>query len=263
LTLSLDIPAIRGWIAEAADIALGYFGRSEVEWKGIADPVTQADREIEQLLTRRIRDAYPQHGILGEEYGAADDDREYLWTIDPIDGTRAYVEGLPTWSITIALLRDRQPVFGLVHMPLYDDWTYTDGDDVICNGRISNGQLLTQWEVDSYLFWRSDAGARFELPFTRIMAFGSTATHVAYTARGASIATLTHDSFLWDIAAGVVFMAKLGGEVRYLDGTLLDLAAIRLTQPIAGLYAFGHPDVNRRLLALIRERQAHVEHPAW
>ena len=95
------------------------------------------------------------------------------------------------------------------------------------------------------------------------MAFGSTATHVAYTARGASIATLTHDSFLWDIVAGVAFMAKLGGEVRFLDGSPLDLTRCRLNQPISGLFAFGHPNVTQRLLSLIHEREQAASHPAW
>ncbi len=132
----LNINQIRGWVAEAGQIALGHFQHVETEWKGVANPVTAADREIEQFLSARIRQAYPDHGIIGEEYGAQSLDVEYLWTVDPIDGTRVYVEGLSTWSVTVALLHRRVPIFGLVYMPCIDDWTYTEGDDVIHNGRI-------------------------------------------------------------------------------------------------------------------------------
>ncbi len=263
MTIALNTDLIRSWAAEAGEIALHYFGHVEAEWKAVASPVTTADREIEQLFKRHIHATYPDHGLIGEEYGAEELDRDYLWAIDPIDGTRAYVEGLPSWSIVLALLHHRQPVFGLVYIPLYDDWTYTDGDDVICNGRVITAHLKTCWQEDSYVFWRSDAGSVYDLRFTRIMTLSSSASHMAYTARGASVATLTHDSYVWDIAAGAAFMAKQGGEIRFKNGHLLDFSAIDLRQPIMGLYAAGHPDVVRRLLPLVNLRPAPYEHPAW
>ena len=263
MTILLNTDQIRSWAAEAGDIALHYFGNVDPEWKAIASPVTAADREIERLFKRRIHETYPDHGVIGEEFGAEMLDREYLWVIDPIDGTRAYVEKLPSWSITLALLRHRQPVFGLVFIPLYDDWTYTDGDDVICNGEVVTDRLKTCWQEDSYIFWRSDAGSLYDLQFTRIMTLNSSASHLAYTARGASVATLTHDSYVWDIAAGAAFMAKQGGEFRFKTGQPLDFSTIDLHKPIMGLYAAGHPDVVRRLLPLVNPRPAPYEHPAW
>jgi myo-inositol-1(or 4)-monophosphatase len=261
--IKLDTAAIRGWITEAAAIARRYFGNSTPEWKGVADPVTAADREIEQLLTTRIRATYPDHGIIGEEYGSAALDREYLWTVDPIDGTRVYVEGLPTWSITIALFHALRPVFGLVYLPLVDDWTYTEGDEVICNGRVVTGALKTRWQADSYIFWRSDAGTLWDLRFGRIMTFGSTATHVAYTARGAAVATIIHDSYLWDFAAGAAFMAKQGGVIRFLDGSPLDLTRIDPRESVRGTYIAGHPAVVDRLIPLLQPRAEPYHNPEW
>lgn len=260
---SLDITAIRGWIAEAATIARRYFGNSNPEWKGVADPVTAADREIEQLLTARIRAAYPDHGIIGEEYGSAALDRDFLWTIDPIDGTRVYVEGLPTWSITIALLHELRPVFGLTYLPLVDDWTYIQGEDVICNGHVVTDALAQRWKADSYVFWRSDAGTLWDLRFGRIMTFGSTASHLAYTARGASVATIIHDSYLWDFAAGAAFMARQGGTLWFLDGTPLDLTRIDPLRVISGTYIAGHPAVVERLIPLLQARAEPYHNPEW
>jgi myo-inositol-1(or 4)-monophosphatase len=263
LVLKLDVDEIRGWVTEAGQIARRHFGRADAQWKGIANPVTAADYEIEQLFRRRIQDAYPDHGILGEEYGGAALGSDYLWALDPIDGTRVFVEGLPTWCITLALLDRRVPVFGLVYVPLYDDWTYTDGDDVIHNGTVITGRLKSRWQEDSYIFWRSDAGSVYDLQFTRIMSFGASATHLAYTARGASVATLVHDSYVWDLAAGAAFLAKQGGEIRSLSGDMLDFTGIDLLKPIKGMFIAGHPDVVQRLSALVKRRDQRIEHPAW
>jgi myo-inositol-1(or 4)-monophosphatase len=265
----LNIPTIRVWIAEAGQIALRYFGsRLEPEWKDATSPVTAADREIERLLSREIRAAYPDHGILGEEYGGNEIDRDYLWLIDPIDGTRAFVEGLPSWSITIALLHKFQPVFGLVYMPLYDDWTYTDGDDVIHETRLQGRQVITHrlkshWDQGSYIMWRSDAPSLYDLRFTRTLSMSTSASHLAYTARGSALATLVHDSFAWDIAAGAAFIAKQGGEFRFLNGDPVDFAALDVTLRITGMYVAGHPAVVARLLPLITLRENPISHPAW
>ncbi len=262
--LKLDTAQIRTWITEASAIALRYFGNVDPQWKGIADPVTAADFEIEQLLRARIGEAYPDHGIIGEEYGSESLDHEFLWAIDPIDGTRMFVEGLPTWSITIALLHELQPVFGLVYMPLLDDWTYTEGEDVICNGRVVTGNLPTRWDADSFIFWRSDGHTIYDLHFTRIMAYGSSACHAAYQARGSNaVATLAHDTYMWDIAALAAFMAKQGGTVAYMSGDPVDFAQLDLRAQIPGTYIAAHPDIVARMISLLHPRTEDVNHPAW
>ena len=265
----LNITTIREWIAEAGQIALHYFGSQlKPEWKDYSSPVTVADREIERMLTREIRAAYPDHGILGEEYGGDELDRDTIWLVDPIDGTRAFVEGLPSWSVTVALLHKFQPVFGLVYMPLYEDWTYIDGDDVIHETPVQGkhaitNSLKTHWDRGSYIMWRSDASSAYDLSFKRTMTMGTSASHLAYTARGSALATLVHDSFAWDIAAGAAFMAKQGGEFRYTNGQLVDFARLDLTQQITGMYVAGHPDVVARLLPLIAQRVEPINHPEW
>jgi fructose-1,6-bisphosphatase/inositol monophosphatase family enzyme len=263
MTITLPTDSIRAWIAEAGDIACHYFRRASAEWKGVADPVTVADREIEQLVTRYLHQAYPDHGVIGEEFGGQMLDHDYLWALDPIDGTRIYVEGLPTWCISLALLHHRRPVFGLIHIPLYNDWTYTDGDDVISNGEVVTHRLKQQWAEDSYVLVRGDFTSLYEVQFTRQMSFGSTAAHLTYTARGASVATLAYDSYLWDIAAGVALILKQGGEMLHANGEPVDFTQIDPTQRIKGLHLFGHPNITRRLLPLITPRPAQLRHPVW
>jgi fructose-1,6-bisphosphatase/inositol monophosphatase family enzyme len=262
-TIAINTAQVRQWVTDAGDIARRYFGNVDPQWKGIANPVTAADFEIEQMLSARIRAAYPDHGIIGEEYGSEALDSDTVWAIDPIDGTRIYVEGMPTWSITLAVFHHLRPVFGLVYLPLLDDWTITDGKDVFANGRVVTDRLKTRWDAGSFVFWRSDGGSRFDLQFTRIMAYGSTATHMAYTARGQAVASIVHDTYLWDIAAGMAFMATQGGEVRELNGDLLDLTGRDLSQPILGTWLMGHPAVIARLMPLLHRREDVNGHPAW
>lgn len=263
MPITLDIDEIKGWMVEAGQIARRYFGNVYAEWKATADPVTVADRETEQYLKARIRARYPDHGIIGEEYGGDEVGREYLWTIDPIDGTRVYVEGLPTWSVTIALLHQGNPIFGIVYMPMIDDWTYNQGKRVIHNDRDITNHLATRWQLDSYVLARSDAHAWWDIRFTRVMAFGSTAVHLAYTARGAALATIMHEAYVWDVAAGAALLAAQGGGLYYQDGSPVDFSTLDLTDRIHGLYIGGHPDVARRIGPLFTLRDKPVVHPVW
>jgi myo-inositol-1(or 4)-monophosphatase len=84
---------------------------------GVFDPVTEADKAAEIVIRARIRESFPLHGIVGEEFGAEREDAEFVWVIDPIDGTRAFMAGLPLWGTLIGLLRNGRPAYGLMHQP--------------------------------------------------------------------------------------------------------------------------------------------------
>ncbi|MDH4224033.1 MAG: histidinol-phosphatase [Deltaproteobacteria bacterium] len=96
---------------------------TEVHYKADQTPVTQADREAEHLMRRRIEKAYPSHRILGEEAGMSGggdgqpQEKGYQWVLDPIDGTKAFIHGVPLFGTLIALLKDGLPVLGVIHLP--------------------------------------------------------------------------------------------------------------------------------------------------
>lgn len=94
---------------------------------GVFDPVTEADRAAESVIRRRIHDAFPTHGILGEEFDDERLDAEYVWVIDPIDGTRAFLCGLPVWGTLIGLMRKGSPVMGVMHQPYTGELFFGDG----------------------------------------------------------------------------------------------------------------------------------------
>ena len=106
----------------AGEIALHYFRQPlEVYNKkdgGQFDPVTRADREIEAFLRDKLAERFSEYGIIGEEDGTKESHLDVSWVIDPIDGTKAYISGFPTWGILLGLLQGRQAVAGLMYQPM-------------------------------------------------------------------------------------------------------------------------------------------------
>ena len=118
-----DVAAFRPFAEELADAAGAairpYFRqRLEVESKADASPVTVADRAAESAMRDLIAARRPRDGIVGEEYGAERADAEYVWVLDPIDGTKAFISGLPTFGTLIALLHRGAPVLGVIDQPV-------------------------------------------------------------------------------------------------------------------------------------------------
>ncbi len=106
-----------------------------VEAKGDASPVTEADRAAERALREFLHARFPGHGILGEEYGAERADAEWLWVLDPIDGTRAFLTGRPLWGTLVGLLHRGVPVLGLIDQPVLGErWLGVSGQGTTFNG---------------------------------------------------------------------------------------------------------------------------------
>lgn len=124
-------------LADAArPIALRYFRQPlAIDTKADESPVTIADREIETAMRTLLAQRYPDHGILGEEHGRIGLDREFLWVIDPIDGTKSFISGMPTFGVLIALLQDGKPLLGVVdHPALGERFIGITGRETLWNG---------------------------------------------------------------------------------------------------------------------------------
>jgi myo-inositol-1(or 4)-monophosphatase len=94
---------------------------------GRFDPVTAADRAAEQAMRTLIRRTFPAHGVIGEEFGPERADAEYVWVLDPIDGTKSFIAGMPVWGTLIALTRLGEPIFGMMHQPFMRELFSGDG----------------------------------------------------------------------------------------------------------------------------------------
>ncbi len=127
-----------GRLADAGGQVVRRYFRTplDVDSKTDATPVTVADREAEQVMRAEIEAAWPGHGIIGEEYGAVREHAEYVWVLDPIDGTKAFIAGKPMFGTLIALLRDGAPILGLIDQPVSGErWIGASGRPTIFNGR--------------------------------------------------------------------------------------------------------------------------------
>lgn len=102
----------------AGDITLDYFSKDiTVEFKKDKSPVTIADRNCEKFLTKKILAQYPEHGIIGEEFGKTNESAMYQWVLDPIDGTKSFIHHIPLYTVLIALLVNNEPRLGVIHNP--------------------------------------------------------------------------------------------------------------------------------------------------
>lgn len=106
--------------------------------QGAFDPVTEADREAERRLREMIREVYPGHGIIGEEFGAEVVGAEWRWVLDPVDGTRAFVCGIASWATLVALERSARPIIGVIDQPFTDErWIGAAGRTTYARGGAS------------------------------------------------------------------------------------------------------------------------------
>jgi len=107
-----------------------------VDAKSDASPVTEADRTAERVMRKIINDTYPEHGILGEEYGSENVDAEFVWVLDPIDGTNSFVTGKPLFGTLIALCQNGVPIVGVIDAPGMDErWVGAKGQRSTLNGK--------------------------------------------------------------------------------------------------------------------------------
>ena len=121
--------------------ALGVENKSR---SGGFDPVTAADRAAEAAMRALIKKTFPEHGILGEEFEAERPDAEYIWVLDPIDGTKSFICGMPAWGTLIALTRRGEPIYGMMHQPFTREQFTGDGSGASYRGPAGDRALRTR-----------------------------------------------------------------------------------------------------------------------
>jgi myo-inositol-1(or 4)-monophosphatase len=235
----IDSEEWHAWMRDCGAIALHSFRNVVGHRKADQSWVTEADLAIERALVERIAARYPDHGILGEEQTRQGIDREFLWALDPLDGTALFVAGLPTWGISAGLLRNGEPYFGMIYFPLMEDcyWSSPDGAALL-NGQPIRVAPAREFDREDWLATPSDAHRRFRIDFAgKSRNLGSTVGPLCYVARGSAVGGLISQAAIWDIAAGLAILRAAGGVAvglsgapletkSMLDGRLLDEPAI-------------------------------------
>lgn len=160
------------------------------------DPVTDADREAERAVRRMIAAVYPDHGIIGEEFGAERADADLRWVIDPVDGTRAFVCGVSTWATLIGLEEGARPLLGLIDQPFTDErWIGLKGAAVYWRGGVER-KCLTSGVKDLKRARLSTTDPRREGYFT-----GDEATAFARVAAKCQVARFSLDAYAYGLLA--------------------------------------------------------------
>jgi myo-inositol-1(or 4)-monophosphatase len=220
----IDIEEWRAWMQECGAIALRSFRNVVGHRKADRSWVTEADVAIEQALAERIAARYPEHGVLGEEQIRQGIDREFLWALDPIDGTALFVAGLPGWGISAGLLRHGAPYFGIIYFPLLDDcyWAGPAGAALL-NGQPIRVAPPREADSQDWIAIPSDAHRRYTIDFAgKTRNLGSTVGPYCYVARGSAVGGLISQAAIWDIAAGLAVLRAAGGVAVGLSGAPLD-----------------------------------------
>ena len=219
------LPAVQ----EAGGIAYAHFCRSgfRIETKSDGSPVTQADRETEECLRHRLALLGDGFGFIGEEFGEERVDRDLVWVIDPIDGTRAFTRGLPQWAVLLALLQRGQPLIGFLFAPALDvlAWAWQGGGTSV-NGvpvKVSSVESLNRslisvgsLETVERQPWAKRA-LRLMSSTWHCRSHGESTFYLELM-RGRCDAVVEPEASLWDLAALKILVEEAGGRFTDLRG---------------------------------------------
>jgi myo-inositol-1(or 4)-monophosphatase len=258
-----DLQKVKTWVKEAGNIALSYYQTQlSPEHKDDLTPVTAADHAVEKFLINNIEQHYGPmgHAIIGEESGGLGQQSEFVWAIDPIDGTRIFINGLPLWCISVGLLRNGQAYRGVVYLPVLNEIYYTDNHGVpFWNDRPLEGMMRTNWDRDSFICLAAESHRYFDIDFERVRALGAAVAHQVYVARGTAVAALQRRLSLWDMAGPQAILTNVGAEAVYLDGAAVAMPDVLLEGKVRGPVLFGHPQIIEKLLPRIKLRSNETE----
>lgn len=207
---------------------LNYFGRKiKVERKGDDSPVTIADREAEEIMREEISRQFPDHGIVGEEYGSVNEDSNVQWILDPIDGTKSFIHGVPLYTTLVGVLVDDEPVIGVVNAAALDELCEAaQGKGTRLNGESCTVRTCSKLSEATFLSTDSTTPAAFGfkdafqslLDHSRINRTWGDAYGHMLVATGR--ADLMFDPILniWDAAPLLTIMQEAGGVFCDVNG---------------------------------------------
>jgi myo-inositol-1(or 4)-monophosphatase len=220
-------------IVQAGKICLEeqkYLSKKTIEFKSKKDLVTQVDKKVEDAIIRAVGKKFPDHDVFGEESGRTHRDAEYLWIIDPIDGTTSYVHHHPFYCVSIAVYRHSKPFCAAVFAPELDELFVTSENTAFLNDRkieVSRTEKLIEAVMATgFACLRSDLEHN-NLPYFNtivpqlrdIRRFGSAALDLCYVACGRLDGFWELNLNVYDVAAGAMMVTASGGRVTDFNGS--------------------------------------------
>jgi inositol-phosphate phosphatase / L-galactose 1-phosphate phosphatase / histidinol-phosphatase len=222
-------------LADVAGAAIRPYFRKQliVDDKPDLTPVTAADRAAEQAMRSLIEQQFPKHGIVGEEFGRVREDADFVWTLDPIDGTKSFISGVPLFGTLIALTRAKRPILGIIDQPIsHERWVGAAGRPTTFNGAEVQCRVCqelasaTLFATTPDMFRGGDAASFARVSNTvKLTRFG--ADCYAYGLLAAGFIDLVLEASLrpYDFCAMVPIVEGAGGVATDWRGAKLDLAS--------------------------------------
>lgn len=254
----MDLTPYRSFTIELArasgDFIRPHFGAPDmtVERKPDTSPVTEADRGAETLMRQMIGARFSEHGIIGEEFGSERADAEWVWVLDPIDGTKSFITAVPLWGTLIALLHQGQPVLGCIHQPVLGQLMIGDGRTTTLNERpvrtrrclrIENATLLTS-DIGNLARYKNGAACDRLLAQAQLVRTWGDCYAYLLLASGWADVCLDPTMNPWDIAALVPIVRGAGGVISDWHGGE--------PCPADSIVAAGTPELHRTVVEALR-----------
>ena len=212
---------------ESAGVILQYY-RKEIfiSTKSDESPITIADKMAEEKMRELIIKQFPDHGILGEEFGSYKPDAEYQWILDPIDGTRSFICGTPLFGTLIALLQDGKPILGAMNFPVLGQFFLGDNSQTLLNNKVVqmrrirhlNEAVLLTTDIQNIAKYQDIT--RFQNLMEQVQLFRTWGDCFGYSLLAAGFADIMVDPVMsaWDIMALIPIIKGAGGEITDYQG---------------------------------------------
>jgi myo-inositol-1(or 4)-monophosphatase len=252
---------------KAGELILRHFRQpQDIHFKAPAEIVTAVDREAEDIIVRTIRQTFPDHQFLGEEAHTASEGADYLWVIDPLDGTRNYTLGIPFFSVSIALAVKGRTVLGMIYDPERGELFSAEvGKGTSLNGsKVHFTRRASMEQAVAYVGFvpaQNPDNPQLALPMlvrlrpaiASVRNIGSAALSLAYVACG-RLDIAYHDRLsAWDILAGALLIEEAGGTATDFEGRPISLTSQNI---IAANNPAFHAPVLRVARQVLAERQS-------
>jgi myo-inositol-1(or 4)-monophosphatase len=184
-------------------------------------------------LRNKLPRLLPGSAVVGEEGGACGAparemrEKEFVWVIDPIDGTSVFLDSLPTFCISVGLMRNGRPFAGIIRFPATGEiYEAASGFGAFYQGKKLRIGPETELRHECPIYVPPKAHYKYKISYKgRTRNIGSAAAHIALVARGAALGSVAQ-AFLWDFAAAAVIVTEAGGDFRYLDGRAINWPAL-------------------------------------
>jgi len=215
----------------------GYASHKEVLHKGVVDLVTEYDVKTEAFIIERLKKAFPDHTLVGEESHQGSFHYDKAIYIDPIDGTTNFVHGIPHLAISLGVWEEGEPTLAVVYNPILDELFWAvQGEGAYCNGRrlgvSTQSELQNALVATGFPYAKVNAGIEYHwvincmtnlLPHIQdIRRLGAAAVDLCYLAQGKVEAFYEIDLKPWDVAAGILIVQEAGGQISNVDDQPFD-----------------------------------------